>query len=149
MLVANALIRRRERDSSPALDVITLDSDGRARRRFRVTSDGGRDVLIDLAEASFLQEGDALETEAGLFEIRAAPEPLLEIRATDPLSLARLAWHLGNRHTAAELTEGALYIQPDHVLQELMTRLGAAVQPVSRPFNPEGGAYHHSHDHGH
>ena len=130
-------------------DTLTLDSDGRSRRRLRVTSDGGRDVLVDLPDASFMHEGDALETDEGLFEIRAAPEPLVEIKAHDPLNLARLAFHLGNRHTATELTDGTLYIQPDHVLEDLVNRLGATVRHVSRPFNPEGGAYHHSHDHGH
>jgi urease accessory protein len=149
MLLANKLIKVAERDRVAPFDSLTLDSDGRSRRRSRVSSDGGRDILIDLPEASFMHDGDLLQTGEGLIEIRAAPEPLLEIKVEDPLKLARIAWHLGNRHTAAELTEGALYIQPDHVLEGLAQRLGAAVSRVSRPFNPEAGAYHHGHDHGH
>jgi urease accessory protein len=149
MIVANKLVKKGERTGQAAFDSITLDSDGRHRRRIRITSDGGRDVLIDLPEVSSMHHGDALESGEGLIEIRAAPEPLLEIRAHDPHNLTRIAWHLGNRHTAAELTREALYICTDHVLEELVLRLGGTVSHVLRPFTPEGGAYHYDHDHGH
>jgi urease accessory protein len=145
MLAANRMIRKPDRGGETPIDSLTLDSDGRHVRRARVTSDGGRDILIDLAEAAFLHNGDALAVEGGVIEIRAAAEPLLEIKVTDALSLARLAWHLGNRHTAAELTPGAIFIQPDCVLKEMADGLGAAVTEVSRPFQPETGAYGHSH----
>lgn len=147
MLVANRLIRKSERNAECAFDSITLDSGGRYHRRIRVTSDGGRDVMIDLKEASFMHHGDALEVEGGLIEVHATPEPLLEITANDALMLARLAWHLGNRHTAAELTNGAIYVQPDHVLEHMIEGLGATVRHVSRTFEPESGAYVHRHDH--
>ncbi len=145
MLAANCLIRKRDRSSEAPIDTLTLDSGARHLRRARVTSDGGRDILIDLAEAVFLQDGDALAAGAGQIEIRAAAEALLEIKAADALGLARLAWHLGNRHTAAELTAGAIFIQPDNVLKEMAEGLGATVAAVSRPFQPEAGAYGHSH----
>jgi len=147
MLIANRLIRKRERSAGTLLDTITLDSDSRHVRRARVQSDGGQAVLIDLGEASFLQDGDALAVGDGLIEIRAAAEPLLEIKAQNALALARLAWHLGNRHAPAELTAEVILIQPDHVLQHLAEGLGASVRPVSRAFQPEAGAYGHGHEH--
>jgi urease accessory protein len=152
MLIASKLIKKSHRDGQTPLDSVTLDSEGRYRRRVRVTSDGGRDVLIDLADTVFMHHGDVLECGEGLIEVRAAAEPLLEIKVQHPLAMARVAWHLGNRHTTAELTEDALYIQPDHVLEDMLRRLGAAVAHVTRPFDPEIGAYHHGHhhdDHGH
>ncbi len=144
-------------DAAAPLDTVTLDHDARSRRRFRATTDGGRDVLIDLAEALHLAHGDRLEVDGGFIEVRAAAELLLEIRAVNPLTLARIAWHLGNRHTAAEMTDGAIYIQPDHVLRDMVRGLGAETHDVTRPFDPEGGAYgghrsqqaHGHHDHGH
>ncbi len=145
MLAANRLIRSRDRSGEAPIDSLTLDSHKRHLRRARVTSDSGQDILIDLAEAAFLQDGDAVLVEAGLIEIRAAPEPLLAIKVADGLALARLAWHLGNRHMAAELTAAAIFIQPDNVLKEMAERLGATVSPVSRPFQPEAGAYGHAH----
>jgi urease accessory protein len=82
----------------------------------------------------------------------------MEIHATDALALARIAWHLGNRHTPAQITASAILIQPDHVLAEMVEGLGAHVHRVKRPFEPEGGAYgghgplhsghHHHHHHG-
>ena len=95
-----------------------------------------------------MRHGDVLEVECGLIEVRAAPEPLLEIVANDAQGLSRVAWHLGNRHTAAELTDGAIYIQPDHVLEHMVEGLGAMVKHISRAFEPEAGAYDRGHDHG-
>jgi urease accessory protein len=147
MLIANRLIRKQDRTSEVPVDSVTLDSDGRHLRRARAVSDGGQAVLIDLLETSFLQQGDALAVEGGLIEVRAAPEKLLEIKAQEALLLARLAWHLGNRHTPAEITADAIYIQPDHVLQHMAEGLGAAVTSVMRAFQPEMGAYGHGHEH--
>ncbi len=148
MLIANRLIRKRERGAEAPFDSLTLDSAGRYRRRIRAICDGGGEVLIDLPEASFMRHGDVLEVECGLIEVRAAPEPLLEIVANDAQGLSRVAWHLGNRHTAAELTDGAIYIQPDHVLEHMVEGLGAMVKHISRAFEPEAGAYDRGHDHG-
>ncbi|MDZ4792482.1 MAG: urease accessory protein UreE [Hyphomicrobiales bacterium] len=139
MLIATRLLQAH--DAAAPLDTVTLDHDTRSKRRFRVTSDNGRDVLIDLAEAAQLAHGARLEVDGGFIEMRAALEELLEIRGADPLALARIAWHLGNRHTAAEITADAIYIQPDHVLGDMARRLGAATTDVMRLFNPEGGAY--------
>jgi urease accessory protein len=130
-------------------------------------SDRGHKFLLDLAEATYLEHGDALELSNGaLVKVQAAAEDLLEIHAHDALALARIAWHIGNRHTPAEITEHAIYIKPDHVLAEMVEGLGAHVHQVNRAFEPEGGAYgskgplqkghhhgdhdnDHSHDHDH
>jgi urease accessory protein len=147
------------------VDTITLDRQSRYRRRVLLTTDRGRELLLDLPEATYLAHGDGLAVEGGAVLVKAAAEDLLEIHAQDALALATIAWHLGNRHTPAEITRGAIYIQPDHVLAELVEQLGAHVHRVRRPFEPEGGAYggkgplhsghhhhiggHHHHDHAH
>jgi urease accessory protein len=117
-------------------------------------TDGGREMLLDLVKPTHLGDGDLLQlSEGGFVKVVAAAEPLLEIRASDALALARIAWHLGNRHTPAELAANAIYIQPDHVLAEMIVGLGGDVRQVTRPFDPEGGAYggkgslHASHHH--
>ena len=142
MLRAEALIRRADLGQRVAIDTITLDRQGRYRRRVALTTDRGLEFLLDLAEATYLAPGDALELSNGhLVKVVAAAEALLEIHAQDAVALARIAWHLGNRHTPAEVTRGAIYIQPDHVLAEMVEGLGAHVHRVTRPFEPEGGAY--------
>jgi urease accessory protein len=125
-----------------SVDTVTLAREDRYKRRVAMTSDRGHEFLLDLPEAAYLADGDALELDNGaLIRVCAAAEPLLEIHADDPASLARIAWHIGNRHTPAEVTASAIYIQPDHVLEEMVTGLGGHVHHVSRAFDPEGGAY--------
>ena len=173
MLRATSVIRRADIGKRITIDTVTLDRAARHRRRIAMTTDRGHEFLLDLPEATYLGHGDALEIEGrGLVKVVAAPEALLEIHAHDALTLAHIAWHIGNRHTPAEITGGAIYIQPDHVLEGMVIGLGAHVHHVKRPFDPEGGAYggkgplakghhhhgdgarghghdHHGHDHAH
>ena len=128
---------------------VTLAYDDRHRRRLRLVTDDGRPFLLDLAQARALRDRDLLALDDGtLVEVRAAPEAVLEVTAPDPLALARIAWHLGNRHTPTQILPGLLRIRPDHVLEHLLTdHLGATVRAATAPFDPEGGAYGHGHDH--
>ena len=53
--------------------------------------------------------------DGGLVEVVADAEPLFEARAADPAALARLAWHLGDRHVPVELKSNRLRVrrEPD------------------------------------
>lgn len=133
-------------------DVVRLDYDQRTRRRISLTAVGGLAFLLDLAEAPILRAGDGIRLEDGLIvAVEAAPERLLEITCADERALARIAWHLGNRHLAAEIGARVIHIRDDHVIAGMVRGLGAEVRVVERPFNPEGGAYGHGavHEHGH
>lgn len=142
-----------------ATDTVTLDFDDRFRRRKLFHTDSRRAFMLDLAEAQVMRDGDGLALSDGsLVLVRAAPEPLLEVRAANPAELIRLAWHLGNRHLPAELQAERILIRFDHVIERMLVGLGAALARVDAPFNPEGGAYgehnrdpghHHDHDHPH
>lgn len=129
---------------------ITLGHGARHRRRMVMTTDEGLSFLLDLGAAAVLEDGDAVELEDGrLVGVRAAPEPLLEIRADTPLALKKVIWHVGNRHVPAEITDDAVYVARDHVLLAMVRGLGATATPVTRPFRPEAGAYAGGHGHGH
>jgi urease accessory protein len=129
---------------------VTLDYDARHRRRIRLTTDGGEDVLLDLAKAVAMAHGDGLLLDDGRWlTVLAAPETLIEVRAGDGLRLARIAWHLGNRHLPTEIGEGVIRLRPDHVIEAMLVQLGADVAQVSAPFQPEGGAYGGDTSHGH
>lgn len=158
MIRATRIIRRDALRSGEIVDRIVLDHGDRHRRRLAMRGVGGLAFLLDLAEPTVLDDGDALALEDGrLVWVEAAPEPLLEIRAESPLALKRLIWHIGNRHIPAEIAEEAVYIGFDHVLAEMVRGLGGTAEPVERPFRPEGGAYageaaghhHHGHHHAH
>ena len=129
---------------------VALDYEGRFLRRKRLVTEAGEALMVDLAETVSLNDGDALVLQDGrLIRIIAAPEPLIEVRG----DLARLAWHIGNRHTPCRIEADRLLIRHDHVLKAMLEQLGATVAEVTGPFSPEGGAYGHGrtmgHDHGH
>lgn len=163
MLRATSVVRKPAVKDEKVVDTVTLDHEGRHRRRVALTGDGGLGFLLDLEKAVALSDGDAVKLEdGGLVRVRAAAQPLLEIRAENPSRLMRIAWHIGNRHTPAEITADAIYIEEDHVLAEMVRGQGGIATKVERPFQPERGAYdhvcgpdcdhdhgHHHHDHGH
>ncbi len=141
-----------------AADTIVLDYEGRHRRRVAMTATRGTQFLLDLPEAVALRGGDALILEDGrLIEIIAAPEELAEIRCPDARQLARVAYHIGNRHVQAEIMAKGIRIRRDHVLEDMVKGLGAKVMHIEAPFEPDTGAYeapeaahaHHGHDHAH
>jgi urease accessory protein len=136
--------------SGATADTVVLDYNDRHRRRLAMKGTNGIAFLLDLASATSLRGGDALVLEDGrLVEVVAAPEPLLEIRCANAMHLARVAWHLGNRHLPTQLLTRALRVRRDHVIADLAVRLGARVIEIEAPFDPEGGAYHGRHSHGH
>jgi urease accessory protein len=148
----NALIHRPAGHwpKEKAAGTVTLDFDGRHRRRIRLMVDQGEDVLLDLPKAVAMADGDGLQLEDGRWlEIQAAPESLVEVRHKDLLQLARLAWHLGNRHLPTEIRGHVLRIRPDHVIEQMLRGFGAELARVQAPFQPEGGAYRNSHGHHH
>ncbi|MDQ0315082.1 urease accessory protein UreE [Amorphus orientalis] len=130
-------------------DTVTLDFDGRHRRRIALTGNGGLAFLLDLPQAVALKSGDGLLLDDGrVVAVEAAPEPLTEVTAGDPHHLLRLAWHLGNRHLPAMIEDGRILIRRDHVISDMVRGLGGAVRDIDAPFDPEGGAYGgHSHSH--
>ena len=141
MLRAEKVMPAGHWSGAPA-DTVVLDFDERYRRRVTMTGVGGLEFLLDLPEATMLRGGDGLRLEDGrTVEVVAEPEPLAEIRAADPLALARLAWHLGNRHLPTEILPRGLRIRRDPVIEAMAGGLGARVIALDAPFNPEGGAY--------
>jgi urease accessory protein len=146
MLRATEIVPAGSWHGQPA-DVVRLDYDKRTRRRILLMGAGGLAFLLDLAKTPSLRAGDGIRLEDGcIVAVEAAPEPLLEISCADPHQLARVAWHLGNRHLAAEIGERVIHIRDDHVIADMVHGLGAEARRVQRPFNPEGGAYggHHA-----
>ena len=156
-------VRGQHRWSAPPADTVVLDFDDRHRRRMAMTGTRGLEFLLDLENAVALRGGDALVLEDGrLIEVVAAPEPLVEIRGSDPHHLVRVAWHLGNRHLPTQIMGKGLRIRRDHVIEAMVQGLGARVIEIEAPFDPEGGAYagpghahagadpqgHAAHDHG-
>jgi len=137
------------------IDEAVLDYEQRRRRRVVLTAEQGTEFLLDLAEVPDLKDGDAIVLETGMVRVRAAEEELLEFTCRNPRHFARLAWHVGNRHLAAEFGLLTIRILRDDVIGDMARHLGAQVRLVHAPFSPEQGAYapgegitHHGHGHG-
>lgn len=129
-----------------AFDHVVLSYDERFLRRKRLVTDGNLDFLVSLDETVSVANGDAFELDDGrMIEVIAATEPVLVITG----DLARLAWHIGNRHTSCQIEPGRLLIRQDHVLEAMLQQMGAQVTYRMEPFTPEGGAYGHGRTMGH
>jgi urease accessory protein len=145
MLRATQVLKAGSWQSAP-LDRITLSYDERHRRRLRFLAEAGTEFLLDLPRTTVLHGGDGLRLEDGrVILVAAATEPLLEVTAVDPHQLARLAWHIGNRHLPAQFAADRILIREDNVIEAMLKGLGATVRYVVEPFTPEAGAYDGSH----
>ena len=137
-------------DWAGAHDLVVLTYDERFLRRKRLETVHQETFVVNLAQVTHVDHGDAfLLADGRLIEVIAAEEPLLEI--TGP-HLAFVAWHIGNRHTPCQIGPDRLLIRQDHVLEAMLLQLGAQLSRSMEPFTPEGGAYGHGrtmgHDHG-
>lgn len=132
---------------------LTLGFEARCKSRLRARLDGGEEIGLFLPRGHILRGGDLLQGRHGeVIEVRAAAEHVTQACCDDALLLARAAYHLGNRHVAVQLLPGALRIQADAVLGQMLTGLGLQVSELDAPFEPEAGAYgghaaHHAHAH--
>ena len=123
---------------------LVLPFELRQKSRLRARLDSGEEVALVLPRGRVLRGGDRVTAADGReLEIVAAPERLLHIESEE---LARVAYHLGNRHVPLQVGPGFLRIAEDHVLEEMARKLGARVSRVEAPFEPEAGAYGHQHD---
>jgi len=140
---ATHVIAKSDWTPKEAKGTVTLRFEDRFRRRIRLLDDAGEPFLLDLAQATRFEDGDGLGLEeGGVLMVRAALEDVLDVAGIDIQHAARLAWHIGNRHTPLEVrNNGHLRIQYDHVLKHMLEGLGAETERKTAPFVPESGAY--------
>ena len=150
LTTARQVIRQPALSGRIAHDLVTLTYDERFLRRKRLVTVHDISFMVNLAETLSLNHGDCFELDDGRrIEVIAAEEPVVVVTG----DLARLAWHIGNRHTPCQIETDRLLIRQDHVIEAMLVQLGATLSRAIEPFTPEGGAYGHGrtmgHDHGH
>ena len=132
--------------SHKADESVILDYHARFLRRKVLETKGGLKFLVDLPKTRSISKNEAFLLEDGrLVGVVFADEELLQIKG----DLLKFAWHIGNRHVPCQIEEARLLIQNDHVIKGMLINLGAEVETISEPFNPEGGAYGHGRTHSH
>ncbi|MEG4228968.1 urease accessory protein UreE [Microcoleus sp. N9_B2] len=126
---------------------LPMTADDRTRSRHQFATDSGEVLNLRLPRGTVLRDRDLLQSEDGscLVQVSAKPEPVITARASTKLLLLRAAYHLGNRHVALEVTDNYLRLSPDSVLQGMLEKMGLEVIEEIVPFQPETGAYGHSH----
>lgn len=124
---------------------LVLGFDERAKSKLRTKLESGEEVALDLPRGEVLRGGDLVTASDGrVIEVVSRPENLLHIETAE---LARVAYHLGNRHVPVQVGKDFLRISADHVLEDMVKKLGAKVSSVEAPFEPESGAYAGGHRH--
>ncbi len=129
-------------------DRLALTWEQRRKSRLKTTSVGGADVGLFLPRGTVLLDGDLVRTaDDRIFLIEAAPEDVSTVDSPDAVLLARVAYHLGNRHVRTQVGPGFIRYRHDRAIDELVRTLGAEVVVEEVPFEPERGTKDHAHDH--
>jgi urease accessory protein len=138
---------------------LVLPYELREKSRLRTQLVSGEDVAVFTVRGTVLRHGDLLKGDDGrIVKISAAKEATYRVECKTPRDLLRCAFHLGNRHTQAQVADEAnavfLRIRKDTVLKDMLEGLGGTVTEEEAPFEPESGAYggghhHHGDDHHH
>lgn len=127
---------------------LVLPFDLRIRSRLRTRLVSGEEAVLRTERGAILRGGECLKSEDGrVVRVAAAPEKVMHVTCADQFELTRAAYHLGNRHVPVQLGDGFLRIAADHVLCDMLLGLGAKVQELEAPFEPESGAYGGGHEH--
>jgi urease accessory protein len=131
--------------------VLRLTHEERARSRLAGVCEDGTACAVLLPRGTVLRDGMLLADEAGAcVRVVAAPQPLARVSADSPLALLRVVYHLANRHVAAQLAADSVLIERDAVIERMLAALGARIDRVEAPFEPEPGAFAgHGHAHAH
>jgi urease accessory protein len=145
MLTLNTKIEHAEKIDGE----LVLPFEQREKSRLRAVLRSGEEVALFTVRGSVLRHGDLMRGNDGrVIRIEAAAEATYRVECSDAHTLLRCAFHLGNRHTQAQLGDGFLRIRNDPVLKEMLEGLGATVREESAAFEPEAGAYGGGHGHG-
>ncbi|MDR3465828.1 MAG: urease accessory protein UreE [Xanthobacteraceae bacterium] len=151
-----------------ALDVVTVPVADLARRRFLITSRGGKQLAIALPRSQKLFDGAVLWLdEAGAIVVRAAEERWLRLEPASTGDAIELGYHAGNLHWRVRFDGGVLLVALEGRPEDYTARLadmisshrvavriveGANTSSGSHAGHGDGGHRHshdHSHDHGH
>jgi urease accessory protein len=152
MLTLNTKIEHAEKIDGE----LVLPFELREKSRLHARLASGEEVAVFTLRGTVLRNGDLLRGDDDrVVRIVAAKEATYRVECNTPRELLRCAFHLGNRHTQAQVGgdthAGYLRIRKDAVLKDMLEGLGATVTEEDAPFEPESGAYggghHHHGDH--
>jgi urease accessory protein len=126
---------------------VSLSWELRRKSRLRAATVRGEEIGLFLPRGTVLVQGSLLLASDGrIIEVAVAPEDVSTVASPDPVLLARVAYHLGNRHVRMQVGEGFVRYRHDRATDELVRQLGAEVVSEEVPFEAERGIGEHAHD---
>lgn len=141
---------RKTKKCNKVITTLTLTWSQRTRSRQRVRLDNGEEAGLFLERGTILRGGDCLISDTDIIvKVLAAEETVSTVSCNDPLELARICYHLGNRHVALEIRDQQVRYPHDHVLDAMLESMGLTAVITQAPFEPETGAYSEGHVHSH
>ncbi len=137
------ITQRISREQAELYATLSLPFYQRKKCRLLVELDNGEQAGLVLPRGTVLRPGDVLLASSGeLIGVCAQPEALSAVYCEDDLLFSRACYHLGNRHVPLQIGVRWLRYETDHVLDDMLKRLGLVVEHARLPFEPEPGAYH-------
>ena len=89
-----------------------------------------------------IRGGDFIRGKSGrVLKVIAAREKLSIVKSESAKGLARVSYHLGNRHVSVQILANTVVYLRDNVLDDMVRGLGFDLTHEEGPFEPEGGAY--------
>ncbi len=121
---------------------LVLPYEDRQKARLKTKLEDGSEAGLFLPRGTIPRGGDLLEAEDGtLVKIIAADEKISRVVCDEPGNMAKVSYHLGNRHVAVEISDNWVAYLRDHVLDDMVQGMGFSVSHAMAPFEPEAGAY--------
>lgn len=131
-----------------AKGTLRLSFEQRRKSGLRTSLVSGEEVVLMLPRGEVLRGGDLVVASDGrVIEVQAAAERVVHVECDSPAALARCAYHLGSRHAPVEVGAGYLRVAADPTLEDLLKGLGARLEPMDAPFDPEAAAHADVHSH--
>ena len=129
----------------PIVDRVFLTWDARQKSRQKLQTAAGKEVALALLTGTRLSAGDLLPIEEGWIEVYLAPEDVLLIRPRTHHETAFVAYQVGNRHLALEITEDGLKTLYEPALVSYLRQQGIPVEQAQLSFTPIGATSGHGH----
>ncbi|HET7341732.1 MAG TPA: urease accessory protein UreE [Methylomirabilota bacterium] len=125
-------------------DALVLTAEERRWVRRRVTTRGGRSLVLALPTGSRLAPGAIVHVGEGWYAVvEPALEPVLAVTPRSPEEGLRVAFEVGNRHFTLALDGERLLVPDDPAMEQLLRRLGVGFERTRAVFEPIGQGHRH------
>jgi len=118
-------------------DAVELTADERRHPRRRVTTRGGRVLVLALPRGEVIVPGALLHVAAAWYAtVAAAPEPVLAVSPRSPGERIAVAHAVGSLHGSVALDGERLLVPDEPAIERALGRLGVPWARARLPFVP-------------